>query len=85
MNALANFFTRLVNRYMPDPLVIAILLTVLTMLLAVLVQGTSPLNAVRYWGDGCWDHYIHGDQCLYRRSCQEDERFIGWTSRSLSH
>ncbi len=41
MNALANFFTRLVNRYMPDPLVIAILLTVLTMLLAVLVQGTS--------------------------------------------
>lgn len=55
MNALANFFTRLVNRYMPDPLVIAILLTVLTMLLAVLVQGTSPLNAVRYWGDGFWD------------------------------
>lgn len=30
MNALASFFTRLVNRYMPDPLVIAILLTVLT-------------------------------------------------------
>lgn len=55
MNALANFFTRLVNRYMPDPLVIAILLTVLTMLLAVLLQDTSPLNAVRYWGDGFWD------------------------------
>lgn len=55
MNTLANFFTRLVNRYMPDPLVIAILLTVLTMLLAVLMQGTSPLDAVRYWGDGFWD------------------------------
>lgn len=55
MNALANFFTRLVNRYMPDPLVIAILLTVLTMILAVLMQGTSPLDAVRYWGDGFWN------------------------------
>jgi short-chain fatty acids transporter len=54
MNALANFFTRLVNRYMPDPLVIAILLTALTMILAVLMQGTSPFDAVRYWGDGFW-------------------------------
>ncbi len=25
------------------------------MILAVLMQGTSPLNAVRYWGDGFWD------------------------------
>tara|TARA_R110001606_G_scaffold337163_1_gene485172 strand:+ start:11746 stop:13080 length:1335 start_codon:yes stop_codon:yes gene_type:complete len=55
MNAIANFFTQLVNRYMPDPLVIAILLTVLTMLLAVLMQGVSPLDAVRYWGDGFWN------------------------------
>lgn len=55
MNALANFFTRLVNRYMPDPLVIAIFLTILTMILAVFIQGTSPLNAVRYWGDGFWN------------------------------
>ena len=55
MNALANFFTRLVNRYMPDPLVIAIFLTILTMMLAVFIQGTSPLNAVRYWGDGFWN------------------------------
>ncbi|CAN0430066.1 unnamed protein product [Ectocarpus sp. 12 AP-2014] len=55
MNALANFFTRLVNRYMPDPLVIAIMLTVLTMLLAIVMQGTSPFDAVRYWGNGFWD------------------------------
>jgi short-chain fatty acids transporter len=55
MNAIANFFTQLVNRYMPDPLVIAILLTVLTMLLAVLMQGVSPLDTVRYWGDGFWN------------------------------
>ncbi|AGA88015.1 short chain fatty acids transporter [Stutzerimonas stutzeri RCH2] len=55
MNALANFFTRLVNRYMPDPLVIAMGLTVLTMLLAVLVEGSSPLDVTRYWGGGFWN------------------------------
>ncbi len=55
MQALANFFTRLISRYMPDPLVIAIILTVLTMLLALVVEGTTPLEAVRYWGDGFWD------------------------------
>lgn len=55
MNALAGFFTRLVNRYMPDPLVVAIFLTILTMLLAILLQGTNPMNVVRYWGGGFWD------------------------------
>ncbi|MFP3456416.1 TIGR00366 family protein [Psychrobacter sp. SIMBA_152] len=55
MNALANFFTQIVNRYMPDPLVIAIFLTILTMVLAILLQGTSPTDAVLYWGNGFWD------------------------------
>lgn len=54
MNGLANFFTRLVSRYMPDPLVIAIILTLFTILLAVVMEGTSPLDATRYWGDGFW-------------------------------
>lgn len=54
MKALANFFTRLVSRYMPDPLVIAILLTLFTIFLAVVVEGASPLDATRYWGDGFW-------------------------------
>lgn len=54
MNGLANFFTRLVNRYMPDPLVIAIFLTFFTILLAILMEGVSPLEAVGYWGDGFW-------------------------------
>ncbi|MFP3711635.1 TIGR00366 family protein, partial [Paraburkholderia sp. SIMBA_009] len=55
MNALANFFPQIVNRYMPDPLVIAIFLTILTMVLAILLQGTSPTDAVLYWGNGFWD------------------------------
>ncbi|MBP5979590.1 MAG: short-chain fatty acid transporter [Halomonas sp.] len=54
MHGMANFFTRLINRYMPDPLVIAILLTGLTVVLAIAVEGTSPFEATRYWGDGFW-------------------------------
>lgn len=55
MNGLANFFTRIVNRYMPDPLVVAIVLTALTVLFAMFSEGTSFLDATRYWGDGFWN------------------------------
>ncbi|RNL85733.1 short-chain fatty acid transporter [Halostreptopolyspora alba] len=55
MNAVANFFSRLVNRYLPDPLVIAVILTFVTLLLAMGVEGTSFLTATQYWGDGFWD------------------------------
>ncbi|MES1926195.1 TIGR00366 family protein [Salinisphaera sp. T31B1] len=55
MQTLASFFTRLISRYLPDPLVIAVILTVFTMTLALAVEGTTPLDAVRYWGDGFWD------------------------------
>ncbi|MBB4935258.1 short-chain fatty acids transporter [Lipingzhangella halophila] len=55
MNAVANFFSRLVNRYLPDPLVIAVILTFFTLLLAMAVEGTSFLAATQHWGDGFWD------------------------------
>ncbi|MFP3740948.1 TIGR00366 family protein, partial [Burkholderia sp. SIMBA_019] len=28
---------------------------ILTMVLAILLQGTSPTDAVLYWGNGFWD------------------------------
>ncbi|KEP70560.1 short-chain fatty acid transporter [Thioclava dalianensis] len=55
MNALANFFTRIVSRYMPDPLVVAILLTALTVIFAMLAQGSGFLEVTQYWGDGFWN------------------------------
>lgn len=51
----AGFFTNLMDKYLPDPLVIAVLLTGLTMILAVLFQGSSPMEVINYWGDGFWD------------------------------
>lgn len=50
----AQFFTNLMDKYLPDPLVIAILLTAFTMLLAMVFQGSSPTDVVDYWGDGFW-------------------------------
>jgi len=54
MTKLANFFTELMRRYLPDPFVFAIVLTLLTMVLAVLVEGKMPTNVVHDWGKGFW-------------------------------
>lgn len=55
MNALANFFTRIMSRYLPDPLVVAVILTALTMIFAMISQGTSFMAATMAWGDGFWN------------------------------
>ena len=55
LERVAGFFSNLMDKYLPDPLVIAIMLTGLTMILAVLFRGTSPMDVVTYWGDGFWD------------------------------
>ena len=55
VNAIANFFTKIVSRYMPDPLVVAIILTALTVVFAMLSQGVGFFEATTYWGDGFWN------------------------------
>lgn len=54
MDKLAGFFTELMRRYMPDPFVFAIGLTLLTMALAVLTPGQAPALVLQSWGDGFW-------------------------------
>ncbi|MCI7305871.1 MULTISPECIES: short-chain fatty acid transporter [Trueperella] len=55
MNAVASFFTNLMRRWLPDPLVIAIILTLLAMILAMTWGGSTPMMVVQYWGDGFWN------------------------------
>ena len=45
---------RFFERWMPDALVVAIALTLLTMVLVVGLTDTSPRGAVDAWGDGFW-------------------------------
>lgn len=43
-----------VQRYLPEPMVIAIALTVVVFAMAILVEGAGPLDTLRMWGDGLW-------------------------------
>ncbi|CAA2155385.1 Short-chain fatty acids transporter [Methylobacterium brachiatum] len=54
MTRVTAFFTELMRRYLPDPFVFAILLTILTMLLAIVFEGRAPLDTVTDWGKGFW-------------------------------
>jgi short-chain fatty acids transporter len=54
MQKVTGFFTELMRRYLPDPFVFAIGLTLLTMALAVLVQGQALTALTTSWGKGFW-------------------------------
>lgn len=49
---MARPFVVFVERYYPDPFVFAILLTFLTLVLALSMTGAGPAQAVLAWGDG---------------------------------
>lgn len=55
MKSMTNFFTNLVNKYLPDPFVIAIALTIVAGVLAMTVEGTSFIDTATFWGSGFWD------------------------------
>ncbi|WP_233237742.1 short-chain fatty acid transporter [Bordetella sp. LUAb4] len=54
MSRLASFFTELMRKYLPDPFVFAIGLTLLTLLLAWGVEGQGLGAITREWGKGFW-------------------------------
>jgi short-chain fatty acids transporter len=54
MQKITGFFTELMRKYLPDPFVFAIGLTLLTMVLAVSVQGQGIVALTTSWGKGFW-------------------------------
>ncbi len=54
MRALARPFVALMQRYMPDAFIFAIILSVLTFVLAIVLAGASVTQAVDAWGAGLW-------------------------------
>ena len=52
---LAQFFTQVVHRLLPDPLIFAILLTVLVFCTGLLTTPTQPTELLLIWGDGFWN------------------------------
>ncbi|MFD2761175.1 short-chain fatty acid transporter [Lentibacillus juripiscarius] len=55
MKALTSFFDRMVQRYLPDAFLFAIILTIIVFLLGIGVTGSTPVEMVEYWGTGFWD------------------------------
>jgi len=54
LNRLANFFVRVLERWMPDPFLFCLLLTLLTFALAWIFTPTAPLGLVNHWYAGLW-------------------------------
>src|SRR4051794_4858192 len=52
--SISKFFTKMVDRYLPDPLVFAMILTLLVFVLGVGLTPTSPFEMAGMWGDGFW-------------------------------
>ncbi|RXZ01792.1 TIGR00366 family protein [Fictibacillus sp. S7] len=55
MKALSNFFTALVQRFLPDPFVFALILTIVLFLSGVIFTHHSPIDMVEFWGSGFWN------------------------------
>ena len=47
-------FVKLVERYLPDPYIFVLLLTLVTFAFASSIQNQSILTTVQQWGDGFW-------------------------------
>ena len=50
-----KFCVRLVQRWLPEPFIFAILLTFVAAVIAMPVCHQTPLEVVEHWGDGVWN------------------------------
>ncbi|MFF5988438.1 short-chain fatty acid transporter [Prauserella flavalba] len=55
MQRVQEFFVNIVRKYLPEPFVLVVILTLLTGGLAIGVEHMSPVGVVRAWGDGFWN------------------------------
>ncbi len=53
--ALSKPLVRLVDRYLPDPYIFVLILTLVVFVAAVAVEGQSPMAVIGMWGTGFWE------------------------------
>jgi short-chain fatty acids transporter len=51
---LANFFTGLVKRFLPNAFLFAVVLTFVVFLLGIVIEGKTPVEMLQCWGDNYW-------------------------------
>ncbi|WP_082130037.1 TIGR00366 family protein [Aneurinibacillus tyrosinisolvens] len=55
MKALSNFFTIIVQRFLPDPFVFAMLLTIILFAAGIIFTQHGPIEMIGFWGSGFWN------------------------------
>ncbi|WP_213611362.1 TIGR00366 family protein [Pseudoalteromonas sp.] len=55
LNKVASPFTKLVERYLPDPFIFVILLSIITLVIANLATPATTLEVITSWGSGFWN------------------------------
>ncbi|MGM0614345.1 MAG: short-chain fatty acid transporter [Pseudomonadota bacterium] len=55
---------KLVERYLPDPYIFVLLLTIIAAVAAIAVERQTPLAVLRMWGDGFWNLLTFSMQML---------------------
>ncbi|WP_276918254.1 short-chain fatty acid transporter [Aneurinibacillus aneurinilyticus] len=56
LTKVADLFSRGVRRYLPDSLVIAVLMTLFVLVIALIMNPSSPMKMFSAWGDGFWKY-----------------------------
>jgi short-chain fatty acids transporter len=64
LNRVSKPFVRLVERYLPDPYIFVLLLTLAAFIAAMVVEGQSPAAVVTMWGEGFWNLLTFSMQML---------------------
>ncbi|SOC24052.1 short-chain fatty acid transporter [Stappia indica] len=54
LRALSRPAVVLMDRYLPDPFIFVLLLTIVAAAAAMLFEGAGPIAVVQMWGDGFW-------------------------------
>lgn len=55
IKALSKFFTAIVQRFLPDPLVFAMLLTLIMFVSGIIFTHHTPVEMVGFWGKSFWN------------------------------
>ncbi len=64
IQSLANFFTRIMQRWLPDAFLFAIILTFVVLISGVVAEDKSVNQMIDFWGDGIWNLLTFSMQAL---------------------
>lgn len=62
MDKITNFTVRVMQRYLPDALILAVFLTAIVFVLGIFVADKSPIDMANYWGKGFSSLFTFGMQ-----------------------